>query len=82
MDIHEKYEFAQIVSGQTISLSFFNVVENNGKYLTIESSYMDIRLVLPKSQLKDYMRVLEKTWFDGMDADSWYGFELTLDRDD
>lgn len=82
MDIYEKSEFVQILSGQTCSSSFFSVVKNNAKYLTIEYPYMNILLVLPKNQLKDYLRVLEKTWFDGMDADSWCGFELALGRDD
>lgn len=81
IDIHEKYEFTQILKGYDAELNFFTV-KKYGNEITIKYPYADVSISIQTDQLPSCIKLVEDKWFCGLDADSWYGYKLALNKDD
>lgn len=83
LDPEEKYELAEAVSGASTNLNSFEV-QNDEEHqrLIITYPFSDVSLALPKSDMKECLRWIEDTYFDGMDYDGWFGLQRALEKDD
>lgn len=82
LDDEEKFELAEAVCGSS-SLNSFDVHNDVDKdRLIITYPFADITLELPKSKMKECLKWMEDTFFDGMDYDTWYYMRKSLEKDD
>ena len=83
LDIEEKYELAEAVSGVSQNLNSFDVYndEENNR-LIITYPFADISLELPKTEMHECIRWIEDTYFEGARYDAWYANEKALEKDD
>lgn len=82
LNFHEIYDLAQALKGHTESLVFFKTEQNDNGMLDIIYPYYDASIRLTKEQAEDSLRYLETKFMDGLDADTWYGFMLAMDKND
>ena len=83
LDIEEKYELAEAISGVSTDLNSFDVYDDEeNERLIITYPFADITLELKKSEMQECLKWMEETYFDGMDYDAWYSYEKALEKDD
>lgn len=82
MSIHEKYELAGIINGKKNDLLFFIVSELDADTIKIYYPFYDASFVMNCKNRSDYMKIIEDKWFDGLDADTWYGYKQAMDKDE
>ncbi|MBO5185717.1 MAG: hypothetical protein J6B91_01515 [Prevotella sp.] len=79
LNYHEMYELVQAVKGNGEALNFFTV-NDHGPLRTVVYTVSDISYTFDISQQTNIVKWLEDNCMDGMDADSWYGFQYAMER--
>lgn len=79
LNYHEMYELVQAVKGNGEALNFFTV-NDHGSLRTVVYTVSDISYTFDISQQTNIVKWLEDNCMDGMDADSWYGFQYAMER--
>lgn len=79
LDMHEIYDLSQALQGHKESLVFFKC-KDDGDRLVITYPYYDASTGLSKSEAKDALKLLEDKYMEGMDADTWYGYQQALEK--
>ncbi len=79
LDIHEIYELAQVLKGNTQHLLFFNC-KDIGDKMEISYPYYDASTTISKEESKIALKLLEEKYMDGLDVESWYGYRLALEK--
>lgn len=80
-DFNVIYDLWKAATGDAESLTFFTVEKVNGSediLITYEPTNNAIRLT-PKAA-EYFPKWLEENLMDGMDGESWYGFQYALDK--
>lgn len=80
LDYHEIYDLAQALMGHTESLVFFKCNEDEHGNREIIYPYYDTSIGLTANEAKDCLNYLESKYMDGIDADTWYGYKLALEK--
>lgn len=82
MSIHEKYELAGIIKGNKHDLLFFIVTDFAQDMVKIYYPYYDASFIMNCNKRVEYQKIIEDKWFDGLDADTWYGYKQAMDKDE
>lgn len=80
LDYHEIYELHYALNGLSEALNFFTVKETNDTR-TIIYNLMPISLSFRKTDTDKLTAWLEKHYMNGYDADTWYGFEIAMEKE-
>lgn len=79
LNYHEIYELVQAIEGNVDALTFFEV-SDTGDTRTIIYVVLNISFKFPLSDVDKLVAWLEDNYMDGLDADSWYGFQYAMER--
>lgn len=79
LNYHEIYELVQAIEGNAETLTFFEVSETEDTR-TIIYVVLNISFKFPLSDVDKLVAWLEDNYMDGLDADSWYGFQYAMER--
>uniref|UniRef100_UPI003FED6757 hypothetical protein n=1 Tax=Alloprevotella sp. TaxID=1872471 RepID=UPI003FED6757 len=79
LNYHEIYELVQAIEGNADALTFFEV-SDKGDTRTINYVVFNISFKFPLSDVDKLVAWLEDNYMDGLDADSWYGFQYAMER--
>lgn len=79
LNYHEIYELVQAIEGNADALTFFEV-SDKGDTRTINYVVFNISFKFPLSDVEKLVAWLEDNYMDGLDADSWYGFQYAMER--
>lgn len=79
LNYHEIYELVQAIEGNVDALTFFEVSETEDTR-TIIYVVLNISFKFPLSDVDKHVSWLEDNYMDGLDADSWYGFQYAMER--
>lgn len=79
LNYHEIYELVQAIEGNVDALTFFNVRDKENTR-TIIYIVLNISFKFPLSDVDKLVAWLEDNYMDGLDADSWYGFQYAMER--
>lgn len=79
LDMHEIYDLAQALQGNTQSLAFFKCKEE-GDNLEITYPYYDASTEISKDEAVVDLKYLEDKYMEGLDAESWYGYRQSLEK--
>ncbi len=79
LNYHEIYELVQAIEGNVDALTFFEVSETEDTR-TIIYVVLNISFKFPLSDVDKLVAWLEDNYMDGLDADSWYGFQYAMER--
>lgn len=79
LNYHEIYELVQAIEGNEDALTFFEVSDKDDTR-TIIYVVLNISFKFPLSELDKLVAWLEDNYMDGLDADSWYGFQYAMER--
>lgn len=79
LNYHEIYELVQAIEGNADALTFFEV-SDKGDTRTINYVVFNISFRFPLSDVDKLVSWLEDNYMDGLDADSWYGFQYAMER--
>lgn len=81
LNYHEIYELVQAIEGNADALTFFEVeVSDKEDTRTINYVVFNISFKFPLSDVEKLVAWLEDNYMDGLDADSWYGFQYAMER--
>lgn len=81
LNYHEIYELVQAIEGNVDVLTFFDVRDEENTR-TIIYVVLNISFKLPLSDVEKQVAWLEDNYMNGLDADSWYGFQYAMERSD
>ena len=76
----ELYELAKILKGETNSSSYFDSFNNDDGLLEIIYPFYDAAIKLSPDQMKESLNILEGQYMDGMDADMWYEYMKSVEK--
>lgn len=79
LNYHEIYELVQAIEGNVDALTFFDVRDEENTR-TIVYVVLNISFKFPLSDVEKLVAWLEDNYMDGLDADSWYGFQYAMER--
>lgn len=79
LNYHEIYELVQAIEGNADALTFFDVRDEENTR-TIVYVVLNISFKFPLSDVEKLVAWLEDNYMDGLDADSWYGFQYAMER--
>lgn len=79
LNYHEMYELVQAIEGNAETLTFFEV-SDKGDTRTINYVVFNILFRFLLSDVEKLVAWLEDNYMDGLDADSWYGFQYAMER--
>ena len=79
LNYHEMYELVQAIEGNAEALTFFEV-SDKGDTRTINYVVFNISFRFLLSDVEKLVAWLEDNYMDGLDADSWYGFQYAMER--
>ena len=79
LNYHEIYELVQAIEGNVDALTFFEVSDQENTR-TIVYVVLNISFDFPLSDVDKMVSWLEDNYMDGLDADSWYGFQYAMER--
>lgn len=79
LNYHEIYELVQAIEGNEDALTFFEVSDKDDTR-TIIYVVLNISFNFPLSEVDKLVAWLEDNYMDGLDADSWYGFQYAMER--
>lgn len=79
LNYHEIYELVQAIEGNAKTLTFFEVSDKKDTR-TIIYVVLNISFKFPLSDVDKLVAWLEDNYMDGLDADSWYGFQYAMER--
>lgn len=79
LNYHEIYELVQAIEGNAETLTFFEVSDKKDTR-TITYIVLNISFKFPLSDVNKLVSWLEDNYMDGLDADSWYGFQFAMER--
>lgn len=83
LNIEEKYELAEAISGVSFKLNSFEVYDDKAnEKIIITYPYADLTLELKKTDINDCLKWMEDTYFGGMTFETWYSVEKSLEKDD
>lgn len=81
LNYHEIYELVQAIEGNVDILTFFDVRDEENTR-TIIYVVLNISFKFPLSDVEKQVAWLEDNYMNGLDADSWYGFQYAMERSD
>lgn len=81
LNYHEIYELVQAIEGNVDVLTFFDVRDEENTR-TIIYVVLNISFKFPLSDVEKQVAWLEDNYMNGLDADSWYGFQYAMERSD
>lgn len=81
LNYHEIYELVQAIEGNVDVLTFFDVRDEENTR-TIIYVVLNISFKFPLSDVEKQVAWLEDNYMNGLDADSWYGFQYAMERCD
>lgn len=79
LNYHEMYELVQAIEGDAETLTFFEV-SDKGDTRTINYVVFNILFRFLLSDVEKLVAWLEDNYMDGLDAESWYGFQYAMER--
>ena len=79
LNYNEIYELVQANEANTDALTFFEV-SDKGDTRTINYVVFNISFRFLLSDVDKLVSWLEDNYMDGLDADSWYGFQYAMER--
>lgn len=79
LNYHEMYELVQAIEGNAETLTFFEV-SDKGDTRTINYVVFNILFRFLLSDVEKLVAWLEDNYMDGLDAESWYGFQYAMER--
>lgn len=79
LNYHEMYELVQAIEGNAEALTFFEV-SDKGDTRTINYVVFNISFRFLLFDVEKLVTWLEDNYMDGLDADSWYGFQYAMER--
>lgn len=79
LNYHEMYELVQAIEGNAETLTFFEV-SDKGDTRTINYVVFNILFRFLLSDVEKLVAWLEDNYMDGLDAESWYGFQYAVER--
>ena len=79
LNYHEIYELVQAIESNAETLTFFEVSDKKDTR-TIIYVVLNISFKFPLSDVDKLVAWLEDNYMDGLDADSWYGFQYAMER--
>lgn len=79
LNYHEIYELVQAIEGNAETLTFFEVSDKKDTR-TIIYIVLNISFKFPLSDINKLVSWLEDNYMDGLDAESWYGFQFAMER--
>lgn len=79
LNYHEMYELVQAIEGNAEALTFFEV-SDKGDTRTINYVVFNISFRFLLFDVEKLVAWLEDNYMDGLDADSWYGFQYAMER--
>lgn len=79
LNYHEIYELVQAIEGNAETLTFFEVSDKKDTR-TIIYIVLNISFKFPLSDINKLVSWLEDNYMDGLDAESWYGFQIAMER--
>lgn len=81
LNYHEIYELVQAIEGNVDVLTFFDVRDEENTR-TIIYVVLNISFKFPLSDVEKQVAWLEDNYMNGLDVDSWYGFQYAMERSD
>lgn len=79
LNYHEMYELVQAIEGNAETLTFFEV-SDKGDTRIINYVVFNILFRFLLSDVEKLVAWLEDNYMDGLDAESWYGFQYAMER--
>lgn len=79
LNYYEIYELVQAIEGNAETLTFFEVSDKKDTR-TIIYIVLNISFKFPLSDINKLVSWLEDNYMDGLDAESWYGFQFAMER--
>lgn len=79
LNYHEIYELVQAIEGNVETLTFFEVIDKEDTR-TIIYVVLNISFKFSTSDVDKQVSWLEDNYMDGLDAESWYGFQYAMER--
>lgn len=79
LNYHEIYELVQAIEGNAETLTFFEVSDKKDTR-TIIYIVLNISFKFSLSDINKLVSWLEDNYMDGLDAESWYGFQFAMER--
>lgn len=79
LNYHEIYELVQAIEGNVEALTFFEVIDKEDTR-TIIYVVLNISFKFSTSDVDKQVSWLEDNYMDGLDAESWYGFQYAMER--
>lgn len=83
LDEPDKYELYDLVMALENGTASYGTVTINQEddMLVLGCTYQDIQCVVPNEQRKKLVQFIESTYMDGMDAESWLGYQEILEKE-
>lgn len=79
LNYHEIYELVQAIEGNAETLTFFEVSDKKDTR-TIIYIVLNISFKFSLYDINKLVSWLEDNYMDGLDAESWYGFQFAMER--
>lgn len=80
LNYHEIYELVQAIEGRNRDMLNFFTIKDDGDIRTVTYTVSDIAYSFHISETRKIVEWIEDHYMEGMDAESWYGFQYALER--
>ena len=80
IDRYELFDIAQVLAGGNEAYSTIRVKQMADGAVELTHAFTDATIRVDKSEKKKYLKYIEDTYMQGMDADTWLGFEEALEK--
>ena len=82
LDRYELFDIAQVLAGGNEAYSTIRVKQMANGAVELTHAFTDATIRVCESDKKKYLKYIEDTYMQGMDADTWLGFEEALEKED
>ena len=80
LDRYELFDIAQVLAGGNEAYSTIRVKQMADGAVELTHVFTDATIRVNESEKKKYLKYIEDTYMQGMDADTWLGFEEALEK--
>ena len=82
LDRYELFDIAQVLAGENEAYATIRVKQMADGAVELTHVFTDVSIRVNESEKKKYLKYIEDTYMQGMDADTWLGFEEALEKED